>query len=199
MALTVSVGDSINNLSDAFVLTVGMIISSADTINNLGDDLNKFGAWSISFGDKLSIKDKLFADFLQTLDLSDDLNAWSDALAKLNLGLYNISGGDSINNLGDALIQRLEHRVDFGDAIVGHADKLEIVKGILLDLSGGTLNNWLDSAVINGIENLSVSLGDTFSMSDTVAILLSVRSTTELKSSFVNYLRKYLNDPEVGN
>ncbi|KKL48539.1 hypothetical protein LCGC14_2324490 [marine sediment metagenome] len=196
MSLTVSAGDTINNWGDTFAAAAGMLISKSDNIDNLADTLNKFSAWSISFGDKLSLKDRLFADFLLTLDPADDLNTWSDALAKLNLGLYKITNGDNLNNLSDLLVQRLDHRIKLGSAIVGHADKVEIEKELRLALSD-TLDNWLDAIIINPVLDLTISLADTLSMSDNLALLLSTRATTGLKASFDDYIRKYLNDPKV--
>ena len=196
MSLTFSGADDLNNWGDTFAAAAGMLISKSDNIDNLADTLNKFSAWSISFGDKLSIKDRLFADFLLTIDPVDDLNTWSDALAKLNLGLYKIPDSDSINNLSDLLVQRLEYRVNLGSAIVGHADKVEIEKELRLALSD-TLDNWLDAIVINPVLDLTISLADTLSMSDNIAVLLSTRATTGLKAGFDDYIRKYLNDPKV--
>lgn len=243
MSLTINVGDTLNSWGDSFGAAAGMLISKSDDVSNWGDSLSKFSAWQIQFGDKLSIKDKLFADFLLTLSLADNLEAWSDALSKLQIGLYTLDQGDSINNLNDIIVQRLDHRVNLGSAITGHADKvkifLELRKNLSDDLdnwqdslqktlagivntvqdsdsidfftdlvtillsyrisSGDDLNSWLDNVSINQISDLNLNLADTLAMSDNVAILLTTRATTGLKSGFDDYIRKYLNDPKVGN
>lgn len=200
MSLTQSVADSMFNLADSFAFAAGIPITGADSLDNLGDALNNLYIFKLQFEEKLSIKDKLFADFLLTLDLADNLEAWSDALSKLNLGLYTIDTGDDLSNLSDLLIQRLDHRVKLGSSIVGHADKVELLKGIRLSLGDDmNLNSWLDSISINPVLDLTLSLIDTLAMSDNLAILLSTRATTGLKSSFESYIRKYLNDPLVGN
>lgn len=198
MSLTVNIGDSLENWGDTFSAIVGILVSKSEDISNLTDNLEKSSVWLISFGDKLSIKDRLFADFLRTLDLADDLDAWSDALAKFRLGLYKIEEGDDLDNLSDLLVQRLDHRVNLGSSIVGHADKVELLKGIRLPLSDD-LNSWLDAIIINPVLDLTLSLSDTLALSDNIAILLSTRATTGLKSGFESYIRKYLNDPLVGN
>lgn len=200
MSLTVDIGDTLNNWADSFTFIAGMNITANESMLNMADALNNFSAWQLKFGDKLSIKDKLFVDFLLTLDLTDNLAAWSDALATRNIGLFKISAGDTVNNLNDLLVQRLEHRVKLGSAIVGHADKIEIEKELRLTLSDDiNLNSWLDSISINPILDLTLSLSDTLTMSDNIAILLSTRATTGLKAGFDDYIRKYLNDPKIGN
>lgn len=198
MSLTQTVADSMFNLADSFSFAAGIPITGADSLDNLSDALNNFSAWELRFGEKLSIKDKLFTDFLLTLDLADNLEAWSDSLTKLDLGLYSVTDENSIDNLNDLLVQRLDHRVKLGSSIVGHADKVKLLKGIRLPLEDD-LNNWLDSITINPVLDLTLSISDTLVLSDNVAILLSTRATTGLKSGFESYIRKYLNDPLVGN
>ena len=63
--------------------------------------------------------------------------------------------------------------------------ELLIAKGADVNATSNDKSTPLSTAAFNG--------------SDNIAVLFSTRATTGLKSSFDGYIRKYLNDPLVGN
>ena len=103
------------SLSGSMSFSAGIPIVKADNLDNLSDAENQSSAWGLPLGDQLNFYDKLFADFLNTLEVADDADNLGDAIGKLNLGLQTVSNGDSVENLADAATLVLAIRLSIAD------------------------------------------------------------------------------------
>lgn len=199
MSLSVNVADNLNNLADTFSFAAGIPISTGENLDSFGDSLDNFSAWTLVFGETLSIKEKLFIDFLLTVAASDNIGNLADTLASKNLGLQAVTDSDTINNLSDSTLKTLSHDLIFLESIVGHADKVELLLEFRRAISEDTLDNWLDAVVTNFQEKLEVTVGDSMTLTDSLVKLLTIRTSLGSKAEFDDYVRKYLSDPLVGS
>jgi len=129
------------SLIDTSTLSVGVPVVIADNANNLADDLDRFSAWFLQFGQKLTLYDKLFSDFLRTEELSDDLNAWLEAVSTFTGGFNTIDESDSLNNLSDSLLKSLVYKCSKADAHLELKDALRLIDGYQLEALSNLFEN----------------------------------------------------------
>lgn len=173
--LSAVVSSDLDSWNDSSNLLVTLLKSITDSINFWDDSIHPVYSVGRSASDTLTFSDAISILTLgfNTVDVSDDLDNWSDNVELLN---------DLILKVNDTLDR--------------YRDNVELLYVIRQELEDD-LDNWSDSASKTLLLELTKSVSSTLnSWDDNVVREFLTRLARNKHSLLTGYIRRYLNDPK---
>jgi hypothetical protein len=184
------------------------IVQVTGNLANWSDSIGRILSYRHDLSDTVNLwSDTIIQIFRYHPLISEDLNQWVDLASliyEIKLDFLSSSGSsnwaDSLNFIPNITLKEFQDRflitddlrvkfnylLELGD-YTNLLDILIVVYQFLLENSDQIIFN--DAITTGSSNNISIGIGDGLSMSDSLG-----SSDTLMSDSFINYLRRYLND-----